>query len=533
MSDRTNRYTAQPLTFEDLRGLRAEGYVRDSTLDQRDGFGPDIQRNNIIRFAESYGLVLGDKWYTEFVSGRSVKKRTAFMQFVEDAELDKYEVLLVDHTSRFGRNQEECIRYKALLRDLGKIVVFVNQGIISGSDRDFLSERINETLDEAYSRNLSRYTKAGLYEKVSQGYSNGVPPLGYKSQKLPNGKRARKIVDPKSLPSLLTLLRAYASGEHSFLTVAQLLNSKGYRNRMGEPFLPGNIKAVLDNRFYDQKVIYHRGQPDEEIVDGIHDVPDEIRALWQKCQSVRKGRVTHSGGHPRVEGRSYPFTRRLRCASCGNSYYGEAVGYRGKESLRLVHERRKPDLVCSVRPKSIGLDSMKAQFSDRVLSYMRLDHSWMGRILRALEAERPTRADPQQVQKLNHALANLRKQHLWGDLSDDTYLSEKRFLERELKVATPQNVRINMPNLERAGELLNSLPTLWSHPGVDNAQCESLVSEVFRSVSIKGRDITAIEPHPKYAPLFAAIVTDPTYGYREFDPCMLKGRYKVAHPRIW
>ena len=49
-------YPEQPTTFEDLKGLRAEAYVRDSTLDQRDGFGPDIQRNNIIRFAESYGL---------------------------------------------------------------------------------------------------------------------------------------------------------------------------------------------------------------------------------------------------------------------------------------------------------------------------------------------------------------------------------------------------------------------------------------------------------------------------------------------
>jgi hypothetical protein len=29
-------------------------------------------------------------------------------------------------------------------------VIFVSQGIISGSDRDFLSERINETLDEQY-----------------------------------------------------------------------------------------------------------------------------------------------------------------------------------------------------------------------------------------------------------------------------------------------------------------------------------------------------------------------------------------------
>ena len=45
----------QPV-FEDLKGLRAEGYVRDSSLDQRDGAGPDIQRHNIQRFAQTYGL---------------------------------------------------------------------------------------------------------------------------------------------------------------------------------------------------------------------------------------------------------------------------------------------------------------------------------------------------------------------------------------------------------------------------------------------------------------------------------------------
>ena len=88
--------------------------------------------------------------------------------------------MLVDHTSRFGRNQEECIRYKAMLQDLGKTVVFVSQGIISGSDRDFINERINETLDEAYSRNLSRYVAQGMSEKAGQGLANGVPPLGYK-----------------------------------------------------------------------------------------------------------------------------------------------------------------------------------------------------------------------------------------------------------------------------------------------------------------------------------------------------------------
>ena len=121
------RHLEQPIkSFEELRGLRAEGYIRDSTLDQREGYGPDIQRHNEERFAESYGLVLNDRWYTEFVSGRSMQKGKEFQQLLEDARLDLFDVLLVDHTSRFGRNQAECIRYKEELQGLGKTVIFVS-----------------------------------------------------------------------------------------------------------------------------------------------------------------------------------------------------------------------------------------------------------------------------------------------------------------------------------------------------------------------------------------------------------------------
>ena len=133
---------SKELTFEDLNGLRAAGYIRDSKLDQRDGFGPEIQRRNIERFAASYGLELGDMWYTEFVSGRSTKNRHQFQKFLEDGRQDLFDVLLVFHTSRFGRNQADCIRQKEELARLGKILVFVSQGIISGSDRDFMNERM-------------------------------------------------------------------------------------------------------------------------------------------------------------------------------------------------------------------------------------------------------------------------------------------------------------------------------------------------------------------------------------------------------
>ena len=234
------------LTFEDLRGLRAEGYVRDSTLDQRDGFGPDIQRCNIGRFSESYGLVLGGRWYTEFVSGLAAGNRKAFQQLLEDAHLDLFDVLLVDHTSRFGRNQAECIQYKEKLQGLGKIVVFVSQGIISGSDRDFLSERINETLDEAYSRNLSRYVREGKARKAEAGHALGHAPLGYRQEKLPSGRGARVVVDEEGMKALLALLRGYSTGDHSYETLAQELNAWGFKTRRGHPFTQGSIATALD-----------------------------------------------------------------------------------------------------------------------------------------------------------------------------------------------------------------------------------------------------------------------------------------------
>ncbi len=101
-------------------------------------------------------------------------------------------------------------------------MVFVSQGIFSGNDRDFVNERINETIDEAYSLNLSRYVAEGMAKKAEQGLANGVPPLGYKSEKLDNGKRERKVPNwgglgdnPRvgGMEALSEMLQSYASGQ--------------------------------------------------------------------------------------------------------------------------------------------------------------------------------------------------------------------------------------------------------------------------------------------------------------------------------
>jgi DNA invertase Pin-like site-specific DNA recombinase len=527
------RKTNPMTTFENLRGLRGECYVRDSTLDQRDGFGPDIQRRNEERFAQTYGIILGGRWYTEFVSGRNASKRHEFQKVLDDARSDQFDVLLVDHTSRFGRNQAECIQYKEELQSLGKTIIFVSQGIISGSDRDFLSERINETLDEQYSRNLSRYVSAGLAEKAEHGLHVGPAPLGYKSELL-SGKRERKIPNPATMPALLIALREYASGKVSYREVADELNSHGFRTNTGKLFTGYNMRDILTNRFYEGKVVYHQGLPDEKIINGFHEVSDEVKELWLHCQDVKKGRSITAAGHPRREKNDYPFSKILKCQRCGNPYHGEAVYYRGRMSLRLIHERRALGRKCDTRPRSRSVDSLCKEFNDRVLTYIHLDDGWKDLIIAALRGNDEVKGNQEQRDKLLKALENLRKQHLWGDISDDVYRNERTSLERQFKVSNPDPRPPALPNLEKAAQLLNNLPALWSHQGVTNEQRESLVQEVFNKISIDGGTLVAVEPKSAYLPLFGAMLVQNSYGYRDLEPPPSPPETRAGYPPyIW
>ena len=501
-------------TFEDLKDLRAEAYVRDSTIDQRDGFGPDIQHRNIERFAQMYELHLGNRWYTEFVSGRTVEKREQFQAILADAKVDLFDVLLVDHTSRFGRNQAECIHYKDELKALGKVVVFVSQGIISGSDRDFLAERINETMDEGYSRNLSRYITEGLEGKVNSGLHVGPPSLGYKSL-LENG-RERKVVDPETLPIPLMALRQYATGQNSLNEVAIKLNSNGYRSHDGNRFTAHSIKDILHNRFYEGKVVFHRGSPETKVIDGIHEVPPEVKELWLKCQQVRQERRVGTcsiGGQPRKDDRHYIFSKVLKCGKCSQPYYGTTAHQPRYKTLRLIHERQEGGHSCNASPKSYSIEPLSQQFNDRVLTYLHLPDDWKEIIIGLTKEDEVKAVDDTQVKRVTQALERTRQLYKWGDLTDDEYRKERVELEKQLKLLKPAPRTYNMPNLDRAAQLLNDITLLWNNQGVTDEQREALIKETFNSIIVDSKQITAIEPKPEYAPLFASIIVKDQYAY--------------------
>ena len=138
---------------------------------------------------------------------------------------------------------------------------------------------------------------------------------------------------------------------------------------------------------------------------------------------------------------------------------------------------------CPMRPSSVGATRVEQEFADRVLACVQLDGDWRQTVLKAL--------------------ANLRKQHLWGAIDDETFKAEHRVLQRQVRSIQPSSPQPMMPNLDRASELLQDLPALWNHPGVTAAQQRGLAREVFQEVRLREGGLVAVRPRPKYAPLFA------------------------------
>ena len=71
-------------------------------------------------------------------------------------------------------------------------------------------------------------------------------------------------------------------------------------------------------------MVYHEGQDDELTTEGIHEVPEEVKDLWTKCQAIKRSRRNTTTGHPRGPAHHFPFSWILTCHHCGSPYYGES-----------------------------------------------------------------------------------------------------------------------------------------------------------------------------------------------------------------
>lgn len=310
-------------------------YIRVSTHDQEE-LSPDAQQRLLLDYCKKNGLsVITDHIFIEKgISGKKADKRPQFMQMIGMAKSKEhpFDVILVWKFSRFARNQEESIVYKAMLQKSGVEVISVSEPAIEGPFGS-LVERIIEWMDEYYSIRLSGEVIRGMTENALRGGYNAQPPMGYKTNKETG---IPEIYEPEA-SIVKKIIQEYISGK-GFLDVARTLNALGYKTRKGNSFEPRTIRYILENPFYVGKVRWNRQNPADHtirdisewiIVQGVHEPLisqeeyDHVQTLIAARTRPYKARGT--------SGIKHWLSGIVKCSACGASLVSNAL-WKGNSS---------------------------------------------------------------------------------------------------------------------------------------------------------------------------------------------------------
>ena len=303
----------------------AAAYLRVSTEEQ-DEYSLDSQLKLIRAYAAGHDLLVPDEFvFRDETSGRSAKKRRDFQRMIALArEKDRpFEAILVWKFSRFARNQEESIVYKAMLARSGVDVVSISEPLAEGPFGSLI-ERILEWMDEFYSIRLSGEVKRGMAEKVSRGEIVTPPSFGYDLD-----RDARRYVPNADAAVVRQIYQEYLAGK-GMTKIARDLGRAGVRTRRGS--LPDNrfVHYILENPVYigklrwssGGKVCYTRAgsQPDRGyLVDGHHEPlidADTWQAVQDKLAHINRGRHSHQRDSQPVE---WMLKGLVRCSACGST----------------------------------------------------------------------------------------------------------------------------------------------------------------------------------------------------------------------
>jgi site-specific DNA recombinase len=479
-------------------GLQAGIYIRRSDDDQS-SYSPQAQDRIGRDFCATNGLIVVEIYCDDDYSGRT-GERPAFERMQADAARRRIQVVVVPKMDRFARNTILCLQTYDQLRALGVLVVSVAEpyDFDSPMGRKLLSDMAATA--EWYSRNLATEVSKGLREKAGRGGWVGLLPLGYTSafDRDARGERVKgtgRAVQTADITTVRRIFTLYATGGHSDMSLAELLNSEGLTaicKGKRVPFQRDTIAGILRNRFY-VGVVTYRG----EQFPGAHE-PAIDRALFEQCQAIRRRR-TRSGAAP-TRGRGGLLSELAYCDRCRARMHHHISG--GGAYYRCSGRRRFGSVACDAR-------MVRAAFADdQVLSVLRalsvppeVQRAVLEEVYRRLTEPPRTAID---TAKIRVQLDRLRDLYLAGDeeLTTMVYLSERARLQQLLAEEPPPPAR--MLDTERAIALLGDMAALLE--AANREQRRALIEQILEVVWVdRERGLTAIRPRESYQLLAEAV----------------------------
>lgn len=299
--------------------------VRVST-DMQTKYSPDSQIKMCLDFAKQHDIYVSEEniYRDDGISGKSADKRTEFQRMITDAKKKPkpFDCILVYDFSRFARNKEESVMYKAMLRKKYDIdVISITQPLGEGKERVIL-ESMYEAMDEYYILNLAENVQRGKREKASRGEHQGRTPFGYIYD-----KNTQMIYPNQSTKdSVKFIFEEWIKPDTSISGLTKKLNDLGIKTSRGKNWCDESVKFVLNNpiyigftRFTDGGMKKDYNNPNTKIVKGKHK-PIISKKLWEASQEKIKehNQTWFKYKKPSIK-HEYWLRGLLKCSNCGSN----------------------------------------------------------------------------------------------------------------------------------------------------------------------------------------------------------------------
>lgn len=150
--------------------MKAALYARVSSEKQEVDLSISAQIKAIREYAHNNGYYVVKEFVDETESGKTTD-RPEFRNMIAQAKRSAkpFDVILVWKFSRFARNRDDSIVYKAMLRKVGVQVLSINEPF-EDTPTGRLFEAMIESLDEFYSANLGEEVTRRMRESASCGF---------------------------------------------------------------------------------------------------------------------------------------------------------------------------------------------------------------------------------------------------------------------------------------------------------------------------------------------------------------------------
>ena len=300
-----------------------------------------IQRNPSWTFVPGY--------IDEGLSGISTKKRENFNRMVEDAALDKFDLVITKEISRFARNTLDSIQFTRQLLGHGVGVFFQNDNINTLDEDSELRLSIMSSIAQDELRKLSSRVKFGHQQAIKSRVVLGNSRIfGYQKQD------GRLVIDETEAPMVRELFRLYASDRYSMKQIENRFWEQGYRNHNGKRLAHTTMSGMISNPKYKGYYVGNKVKvidmftkkqkflPPEEWVMFKDETGEIVPAivseeLWDAANAILKRRSEDVKSRQGICNHPNLFTGKLYCTHCGAAYYRrESKDRQGNRNSRWV-----------------------------------------------------------------------------------------------------------------------------------------------------------------------------------------------------